>query len=110
MTINLVPTRIVKAHWEVVEEGARKAGRVPARSAWRVAREVYVSDTTEQARKEALDGVLRRDFEQYFLRSLPMVKMLGLMKVDPDMPDSDVTVEYLLDNIFIVGSPDGRGR
>ena len=53
-----------------------------------------------------MDGVLRRDFEQYFLRLLPKMKMLGLMKVDPDMPDSDVTPEYLVDSIFVVGSPD----
>ena len=28
------------------------------------------------------------------------------IKVDKEMPDSDVTVEYLLDNIWIVGDPD----
>jgi alkanesulfonate monooxygenase SsuD/methylene tetrahydromethanopterin reductase-like flavin-dependent oxidoreductase (luciferase family) len=31
---------------------------------------------------------------------------MSLMKSDPDMPDSDVTPEYLVDNIWIVGSPD----
>ena len=106
MTINIVPLRIVETHWEMVEEGARTAGRTPDRATWRIAREVYVSDTTEQARKEALEGVMRRDFENYFFRSLPMMKMLSLLKTDPDMPDSDVTVEYLVDNIWIVGSPD----
>ena len=50
--------------------------------------------------------MLRRDFEQYFFRSLPKVRMLNLMKTDPNMPDSDVTVEYLADEIWIVGSPD----
>ena len=28
------------------------------------------------------------------------------MKNNPDMADSDVTVEYLVDNVFIVGSVD----
>ena len=27
-------------------------------------------------------------------------------KTDPEMPDSEVTAEYMLDNIWIVGSPD----
>ena len=27
-------------------------------------------------------------------------------KLDPEMPDEAVTVDYLLDNIWIVGSPD----
>ena len=106
MTINMVPTRLVKTHWQAVEEGARKTGRTPDRSTWRVAREVYVADTTEEARREALEGVLKRDFEQYFLRILPQAKLLNILKTDPEMPDSEVTIEYLLDNIWIVGSPD----
>ena len=106
MSINLVPARILSTHWEAVEKGAATTERTPDRRDWRIAREVYVSETSEQARREALEGVMRRDFEQYFLRLMPKLRMLDLLKVDPDMPDSEVTVEYLVDNIFVVGSPD----
>ncbi len=106
MSINIVPTRVLKTHWVAVEEGAAKTGRVPDRSAWRIAREVFVADTTKEARKHALQGVLGRDYREYLLRLLPRVKMLGLTKVDPNMPDSEVTLEYLLDNVWIVGSPE----
>ena len=34
------------------------------------------------------------------------MKMLDMMKTDPGMPDSDVTIEYLIDNVWIVGSPE----
>ena len=47
---------------------------------------------------------MARDFEDYFLRLLPKSGQLGIMKTDPDMPDSDVTVDYLIDNVFVVGS------
>ena len=106
MSINIVPTRVLKTHWEAVEEGAASVGVVADRSQWRIAREVFVADTTEEARKLVLEGTVARDFSDYFLHLLPKVKMLDLMKTDPDMPDSDVTPEYLLDNIWIVGSPD----
>jgi len=106
MSINLVPNNQLKTHWDAVEEGAAKAGRAADRSMWRIAREVYIADTTEKARKEALEGVLRRDFEQYFLHLLSTTKQLDLMKEDPNMPDSEVTAEYLVDHIWIVGSPD----
>ena len=106
MSINIVPAVTVKGHWDAVEEGALKSGRTPDRSTWRVAREVYVADTIQQARTDALKGTLGRDWQDYFLRLLPKGKMLDLTKVDPDMPDSDVTLEYLLDNIWIVGDPD----
>ena len=106
MSINIVPPSVVGTHWEAVERGAAKTGRVPDRSTWRIAREVYVAETTEQARREVMEGTLARDFGQYFMRMLPYTKRIDLLKSDPDMPDSDVTLDYVLDNIFIVGSPD----
>ena len=56
--------------------------------------------------EEALHGVLARDFQDYFLKLLPKNKMMDLLKTDTEMPDSDVNIEYLVDNIWIVGSPD----
>ena len=106
ISINLVPPATLQGHWEAVEEGAAKTGQSPQRSTWRIAREVYVADTTAEARDQALNGTLGRDFEGYFLNLLPLFKMMDLMKTDSEMPDSDVTLEYLLDNIWIVGSPD----
>ena len=49
---------------------------------------------------------MARDFQDYFLRLLPKVGMLQLLKNDPNMADSDVTIEYLVDNLFIVGNVD----
>ena len=106
MSINLVPTPTLTTHWEAVTAGAQKTGRMPDHATWRIAREVYVADTTAQARREALDGVLARDFEQYILRLFPRMNMLNMLKSDPAMPDADVTPEYLVDNLWIVGSPD----
>ena len=106
MSINLIPPVLLKTHWDAIEEGAREAGRTPDRSAWRVAREVVVAETGAEARKLAIDGIIARDFRDYFLRLLPKVGMLPLLKNDPDMADSDVTIEYLVDNVFIVGSVD----
>ena len=106
MSINLVPPVLLKTHWDAIEEGALEAGRTPDANVWRVAREVVVAETGAKARKLACEGVLARDFRDYFLRLLPKVGMLPLLKNDPDMPDSDVTIEYLVDNVFIVGSVD----
>ena len=106
MSINFVPSRILSTHWDAVDKGAQSAGKTPSRAEWRIAREIYVAETSEQAREDALNGVLRRDFEQYVLRLIPKLGMIDIFKVDPDMPDSDVTVEYLVDNIFVVGSPE----
>ena len=50
--------------------------------------------------------MLSRDFQQYFKPLLSSMNMLGLMKTDSNMADSEVTPEYLVDNIWVVGSPD----
>ena len=55
MSINMVPSNVVKTHWDAVEEGANKAGRNADRSTWRIAREIYVADTTEHGRAECFD-------------------------------------------------------
>lgn len=106
MSINLIPPSLLKTHWEAVEEGAREAGRTPDRSVWRVAREVFIAETSSEARKLVREGVIARDFDQYFLRMLPKSNMIGIMKTDPNMPDSDVTIDYLIENVFVVGSVD----
>ena len=106
MSINFVPVPMLVSHWEAVSDGAASVGKTADRSNWRIAREVVVADSSAEARKQALTGTLARDMEGYFLKLLPKSKMMGLLKIDPNMPDSDVTVEYLVGNIFIVGSPE----
>jgi alkanesulfonate monooxygenase SsuD/methylene tetrahydromethanopterin reductase-like flavin-dependent oxidoreductase (luciferase family) len=106
MSINFVPPRVLRTHWEAVEQGARQVGRVADRSTWRIARDVYVADTDAQARREALDGPLARDYRDYFLPLLKKNRGFDILKVDPAMPDSEVTLDYLLEHIWIVGSPD----
>ena len=61
MSINIVPGNIVKGHWEAVKEGAERQNKQPDRAQWRVAREIFVSDTREEAEEEALTGVMARD-------------------------------------------------
>ena len=106
MSINLVPPVLLRTHREAIDEGAREGGHTPDIGTWRVAREILVAENGAKARQLAIDGVIARDFSRYFLRLLPKVGMLGLLKNDPDMSDSDVTIEYLVDNVFIVGSVD----
>ncbi len=52
------------------------------------------------------EGTMARDFERYFLPMLSQEGRMSIFKNDPDMPDSDVTIDYLIDNVFIVGSAD----
>jgi alkanesulfonate monooxygenase SsuD/methylene tetrahydromethanopterin reductase-like flavin-dependent oxidoreductase (luciferase family) len=105
MSSSLAAPRLLRSHWASVEQGARAAGRPADRATWRISRDVHVAETTEQARREALDGAIGRDFRGYFLRSARQAGRLSMMKHDESLPDDAVTPEYLVDNHWIVGDP-----
>jgi alkanesulfonate monooxygenase SsuD/methylene tetrahydromethanopterin reductase-like flavin-dependent oxidoreductase (luciferase family) len=110
MSINLVAPRVLLTHWQTLEAGAAEAGRTPSRAEWRVARNLHVAETDAQARAEAIEGAIGRDYREYFLPLLKTSRGLGGLKVDPSMSDEQVTLEYLCDNVWVVGSPDTVAR
>jgi alkanesulfonate monooxygenase SsuD/methylene tetrahydromethanopterin reductase-like flavin-dependent oxidoreductase (luciferase family) len=110
MSSSLASARLLRSHWAGFEQGARTAGRTADRGTWRISRDVHVAETTEQARQEALDGAIGRDFRGYFLRSARQAGRLSMMKHDESLPDDAVTPEYLVDNHWLVGSPDEVAR
>ncbi len=104
LSLNLSPAYLAE-HWKSVERGAEKAGRTASRSNWRVVREVFVAETDAEARKHAVDGMLGRVYRDYLLKLFGGFGFLKLFKHDPNVPDSDVTPEYLCDHGWLVGSP-----
>jgi alkanesulfonate monooxygenase SsuD/methylene tetrahydromethanopterin reductase-like flavin-dependent oxidoreductase (luciferase family) len=110
MSIQIIPAATVASHWEAYAEAAERVGRTPRREEWRIVREVHVADTTEQARRQAMEGGLAYVWSHYFRKILPLFDALALVKTDADMPDEALTPEWLLDNIWIVGSPDDVAR
>jgi alkanesulfonate monooxygenase SsuD/methylene tetrahydromethanopterin reductase-like flavin-dependent oxidoreductase (luciferase family) len=110
MSINFVTPRVLKSHWESIAMGAARAGRTPDRDQWRICRAVHVAETDAQARREAIEGAVGRDYRDYFLPLLSLNRGLGGMKLDESMPDSEITLEYLCDNLWLVGSPETVAR
>ena len=49
--------------------------------------------------------MLARDYTHYWHPLMSRSKNLDRMKIDPDMADEDVTPEYLIDALWIVGGP-----
>jgi alkanesulfonate monooxygenase SsuD/methylene tetrahydromethanopterin reductase-like flavin-dependent oxidoreductase (luciferase family) len=97
---------VLLSHWASVVEGAGRSARQPDRAEWRICRAVHVAPTDEQARREAIEGAIGRDYRDYFLPLLGQTRGLGGLKMEESMPDSALTLEYLCDNVWIVGSPE----
>ena len=104
MSLNLNPA-YVGSHWDSVEQGAAKTGRKPNRRDWRLVREVFVADTDEEAWKLSTGDMMGRMMSEYFLPLLGHFGFKDYLKATPDVPDSDVTVDYCARHNWIVGSP-----
>ena len=94
----------IKDLWKTVEEGAASAGRTASRSDLRVGRQVYVGETPKSAREEARI-VLGRPYDEHLLRNIKDAGALSYYKTDPNMPDEALDVDYMMDNVWIVGDP-----
>lgn len=100
-------TDYLLSHWESVSEGAAKAGREPPpRESWRVCRNVFVGETDEEARRFVVNGEMGRYNRDFILPMMANGNALDNLKHRPDVADSDVTIEYLAKNSWIVGSAD----
>lgn len=106
MSINFVPAVTLTSHWEAVQTGAQRGGRTAQRSEWRIARDVYVAETDEQARRDVKGGAQAQVFEEYFFPLVRSQKQMYLFKSDPATLDETITVDWLMDNIWLVGSPE----
>ncbi len=104
-----IPMTNLMAHhvpqlWDKVEEGAASTGKTADRSELRLGREVYVGETPESAREEARI-VLGQPFNEHQGINRKAGGNLAYSKLDPNMPDEAVDVDYMMNNIWTVGGP-----
>ncbi len=104
MSSSLLSSTLLPGHWASVAEGAASAGRTADRSQWRIARDIFVGPTPAIARERAR-AVLGRNYEQHQYASRVGTIQIQCTKLDPSMPDEAVDVDYLMENVWIVGDP-----
>ncbi len=103
VSTNLVPGNILKEQWKTYCDGAEGAGRpVPNRADWRISRTVLIADSNDEALDYMMNSAVYRAFD-YLITLLTGAKMLWITKRDPDMPDSDVTPDYIIKELCIFG-------
>ena len=103
-----IADHLVRQGWDSVEAGSAAAVRSAERSRWGIVRDVLVAETDAEARRLALadDSPIRRFFEEYYLPLLSAAGYFAALKHDLSVPDAEVTCEYLVDRLWLVGSPD----
>ena len=104
MSSSLLSRPYLAGHWRLVETGAAGAGHAADRGQWRIARDVLVGPTPAVARERARI-VLGRNYEQHQRPNRLGTIQMTSTKLEPSIPDEAVTVDYLMDNVWIVGDP-----
>jgi alkanesulfonate monooxygenase SsuD/methylene tetrahydromethanopterin reductase-like flavin-dependent oxidoreductase (luciferase family) len=96
----------LKRHWEIYSEANIKAGFTPDRQRHAVSHTIFVGDTDAEAKREVMEGPIGYCFNKYLI---PIWRRFGMMDgfakdhgIDPLAAD----LEFLVDRVFIVGSPD----
>lgn len=108
-----VGVRALNQQWTTYSDAAIEAGYTPDRANWRVMRDVFVAETDEEARRLFVEGPAGQTWEDLVLPAFRTVRSrggeayaLGELLLDPGMGIEELTVDWMLDNFFIVGSPD----
>ncbi|MEX2616308.1 MAG: LLM class flavin-dependent oxidoreductase [Alphaproteobacteria bacterium] len=104
MSSSLLSATHLPGHWDLVAEGAKSAGRSASRSDWRVARDIFVGPTPKIARERAR-ATMGRNYDEHQHASRVGTVQIATTKLDPAMPDEAVDVDYLMENVWIVGDP-----
>ena len=104
MSSSILSKTFLPGHWNTYAEAANAAGNSANRSDWRIARDVFVGPTPRIARERAR-AVLGRNYDVHQLPSRKNTAQMELMKIDPDMKDEDIDVDYLMEHVWIVGDP-----
>jgi alkanesulfonate monooxygenase SsuD/methylene tetrahydromethanopterin reductase-like flavin-dependent oxidoreductase (luciferase family) len=104
MSSSLLSRTYLSGHWGLVESGAAAAGLKADRRHWRIARDVLVAPTPALARERART-VLGRNYVQHQRPNRVGTIQIASTKLEASMPDDAVTVDYLMENVWIVGDP-----
>jgi alkanesulfonate monooxygenase SsuD/methylene tetrahydromethanopterin reductase-like flavin-dependent oxidoreductase (luciferase family) len=106
ISANIIPTYSVASHWQVYSKACSEAGITPRGNAWRVARNVLVAPSDQQAHERVLgEHGSNRYFYTYMREVLGSVGLLSILKPRADMADEEATVEAITRECVLYGSP-----
>jgi alkanesulfonate monooxygenase SsuD/methylene tetrahydromethanopterin reductase-like flavin-dependent oxidoreductase (luciferase family) len=105
VSANFVAERIVEGHGRTLR-AARGAAGPKAGNAWRLARNFCIATTDAEARDRMFDAASANRYYFHYLSSLARrAGQLGTLKPREDTPDEAVTLEAIIEDCVIAGSP-----
>lgn len=101
----LITSNVLADLWQTYEAAALEAGRQPQRSDFKVARSIFLADTTKEAVERTRNNSLGRNFE-YIGRLFDKGLGRRIYKRDLEMSDADCNLDFLMTEQIIAGDVD----
>lgn len=108
LSANFLLPQWVATHWPNYVEGKESAGAQVSTDDWRIARTVFVADDAAVAERYAKSDT-NSPYRYYYgsmVRKMRALGRLGLFKTSREQPDEEVTLDGVLDDLVITGTPD----
>src|SRR5262245_33322550 len=99
----LIAGNVLADLWKTYESAALEMGRQPRRADFKVARSIFLADSTAEAWRLARKNSLGQNY-QYIGRLLAKGGGLRVYKRNPAMSDADCNLDYLMREQIIAGS------
>ena len=106
MSHHLLHSDALKDQWKSYSAAAAKVGRTATPDDWAVTRNIFVAESTSEARDLARGNSLGACI-QYILDLTRATAPTGvsMWKRSPQQSDADCTLDYFLDDVVIAGDP-----
>jgi len=102
----LVTGNVLADNWATYAAAAEEAGRQADPANWRVARAIFLADTTREAEKLARSNTVGGNYEYIATLMDNALGNRGILKRDLDMPDADCNMDFWLKEQIIAGDVD----
>lgn len=108
ISANFLLPKWVASHWPKYVEGRRAVGAQAHAKEWRVAKSIFVADDqrTAQTYGKGPEGPYAFYFRQLMRKLIGGGGRGNLFKADPNTPDEEITLDYVLENLVIAGTVD----
>jgi alkanesulfonate monooxygenase SsuD/methylene tetrahydromethanopterin reductase-like flavin-dependent oxidoreductase (luciferase family) len=105
ISANFLQAPWVASHWPMYKKGCDNVGRAARPQDWRVARSIFVADDEATAQEYAKGA--QSPYRFYYKQLMTKLIANGrpeLFKADRAMPDSAVTLDYVVDSLVLCGT------
>lgn len=108
LSANFLLPKWVATHWPNYVQGKEAAGAPVSTADWRIARTIFVADDPAVAREygRAAENSPYRYYYGKILAKMRKIGRLGLFKSHREQPDDEITLDYVLNELVITGTPD----